>query len=93
MAFALAKEQESFIERMVRLGRFNNQSEVVREALRRMEREEISYLNPPSLTRQEAEKLYGANPEQEARERVGAQTRRQHLRRLIKKSSLRFQDL
>jgi hypothetical protein len=31
MAYALAKENEDFIERMVRLGRFNNQSEVVRE--------------------------------------------------------------
>ena len=47
VAFALAKENEAFIERMIKLGRFNNQSEVVREALRRMEREETSYLNPP----------------------------------------------
>lgn len=37
MAYALAKENEDFIERMVRLGRFNNQSKVVREALRRMD--------------------------------------------------------
>jgi putative addiction module CopG family antidote len=93
MAFALAKEQESFIERMVRLGRFNNHSEVVREALRRMEREEVSYLNPPRLTSKEAEKLYGPNPEQEARERSGARTKRQHLQRLIKKSNRRLEDL
>ena len=37
MAFALAKEQKQFIGRMIRRGRFNSQSEVVREALRRME--------------------------------------------------------
>jgi putative addiction module CopG family antidote len=46
MAFALAKENETFIERMLKLGRFNNQSEVLREALRRMKREESSYLSP-----------------------------------------------
>ena len=40
MSYALAKENEAFIDRMLKLGRFNNQSEVVREALRRMEREE-----------------------------------------------------
>jgi Arc/MetJ-type ribon-helix-helix transcriptional regulator len=31
LAYALAKENETFIERMIKLGRFNNQSEVVRE--------------------------------------------------------------
>ena len=69
MAFALAKENEAFIEKMLRQGRFNNQSEVVREALRRMEREEVSYLNPPPLTPAQAEQIYGPNPEAEARER------------------------
>ena len=53
MAFALAKENEAFIERMLKQGRFNNQSEVVREALRRMEREEGSYLNPAPLSEQQ----------------------------------------
>jgi putative addiction module CopG family antidote len=68
MAFALAKEQEEFIGRMVSKGRFSNQSEVVREALRRMEREESSYLNPDPLTPEEAERIYAANPEEDARE-------------------------
>jgi putative addiction module CopG family antidote len=37
MAYALAKEQEQFIDRMVHQGGgYNNQSEVVREALRRI---------------------------------------------------------
>ena len=55
MAYALAKENQAFIERMLRQGRFNNQSEVVREALRRMEQDISSYLNPPPLSPEEAE--------------------------------------
>ena len=69
MAYALAKENEVFIDEMLRRGRFNNQSEVVREALRRMEREEKAYLNPPPLTAAEAEQIYGPNPQGDARER------------------------
>ncbi len=72
MAHALAKSNEAFIRRMVRSGRFNNQSEVVREALRRMEKEDLSYLNPPPLTPAQAEEIYGPNPEEEARERAFA---------------------
>ena len=55
---------------MLKMGRFNNQSEVIREALRRMEREETSYLNPPPapLTPEQVEQVYGPNPEAEARE-------------------------
>src|SRR5437763_15691177 len=68
MAFALAKENEAFIEKMLRMGRFNNQSEIVREALRRMEREENSYLNPPSLSPEQAAKIYAPNPDENARE-------------------------
>ena len=65
MAFALAKKNEQFIDRMIRQGRFSNQSEVVREALRRMEREENAYLNPPPLTSEEAERCFGPDPAQE----------------------------
>jgi putative addiction module CopG family antidote len=68
MAYALAKENEDFIARMLRLGRFNNQSEVVREALRRMERDEASYLNPPPLTPQQAERIYAPDTKEDARE-------------------------
>ncbi|HEY0457411.1 MAG TPA: type II toxin-antitoxin system ParD family antitoxin [Verrucomicrobiae bacterium] len=70
MAFALAKENEAFIERMLKLGRFNNQSEVVREALRRMEREESSYLNPPPLTEQQLREIYQSDPKAERQERI-----------------------
>ena len=59
MAIALADEQQRFILRMVRIGRFNNQSEVVREALRRMAAAEAEYLAPPPLTTAETDRIYG----------------------------------
>ena len=62
MAHALAKENEVFIERMIRQGRFGNQSEVVREALRRMEREENSYLNPAPLTPAQVRECFACDP-------------------------------
>jgi putative addiction module CopG family antidote len=84
MAFALAKENEVFIERMIKQGRFNNQSEVVREALRRMEREETSYLNPPPLTQSQLKEIYGPNPEAERREQLAARTVLKSIRRAAK---------
>lgn len=69
MAFALAKEQTQFIARMIRSGRYNSQSEVVRAALRRLEDEESDYLTPPLLTPAQSERIYGANGEEEKRER------------------------
>ncbi len=89
MAYALARENEQFIARMIRAGRFNNQSEVVREALRRMEREESLHLNPPPLTPEECARCFAANPEEEQREaqaaRAAARSRRRvaRLRRSI----------
>lgn len=68
MAFALAKEQKEFIGRMIRKGRFNSQSEVVREALRCLENSESAFLNPPPLTAAQVEKIYGLNHREEARE-------------------------
>lgn len=59
MAFALGKEQTKFIQRMLRSGRYNSQSEVVRAALRRLEEEESDYLSPPVLTQAQVERIYG----------------------------------
>ena len=70
MAFALAKEQTGFIARMVQSGRFNNQSEVVREALRRLQREEEDYLRPPRITAAEARRVYRRDAAWEKVERV-----------------------
>ena len=50
MGYALAKDQQLYISRLVKAGRFNNQSEAVREAIRRMQRQETDYLVPPPLT-------------------------------------------
>jgi len=85
MAFALAKENEAFIDRMIKLGRFNNQSEVVREALRRMEREEASYLNPPPLTHSQLKEVYGPNPEAERREHLAARATLKSIHRATKR--------
>jgi Arc/MetJ-type ribon-helix-helix transcriptional regulator len=85
MAYALAKENEAFIERMLKLGRFNNQSEVVREALRRMERDEASYLNPPPLTDYQLSEVYAPDPQAEQEERVAGATALKSIRKAAKK--------
>jgi putative addiction module CopG family antidote len=64
MGYALAKEQQRFVTRLVKAGRFNNQSEVVREALRRMQRDETAYLTPPPLTPAQIEAVYAAEDAQ-----------------------------
>ena len=84
MAYALAAENEQFIARMIRVGRFSNQSEVVREALRRMEREETSYLNPSPLTEAEARRSFARNPEADQRERQSVRRAANSLRRLAR---------
>ena len=59
MGYALAKEQQTFITRLVKAGKFNNQSEAVREAIRRMQQQEADYLTPPPLTPAQVEAIYG----------------------------------
>jgi len=93
MAYALAEENEAFIEKMVKLGRFNNQSEVVREALRRMEREENSYLNPPPLTDEERRRCFAPNAKEDAREHALVKASQASIRRSIRKHKLTFDDL
>ena len=65
MGYALAKEQQHFISRLVKAGRFNNQSEAVREAIRRMQRQENDYLLPPPLTPAQVDAIYG-RPDKQA---------------------------
>jgi len=50
---------EQVFRRLLKWIKENNQSEVVREALRRMEKEENSYLNPPPLSSQQLKEIYG----------------------------------
>lgn len=70
MALALAPEQKQFVVDMVLTGQFENESEVVNEALRRMAN--LDYLTPPPLTAEQIEGIYGPNREEDEREsRVG----------------------
>jgi Arc/MetJ-type ribon-helix-helix transcriptional regulator len=78
---------------MVRVGRFNNQSEVVREALRRMEREENSYLNPPPLTEEEARRCFAPNAEEDGREHAMVRDGQASLRRRARKGRVTFENL
>jgi len=87
MAFALAKEQKQFISRMIRKGRFNSQSEVVREALRRMRDTESDYLNPLTLTSAQVESIYGHNKNEEAREQRFGRAAFAALRRASRKGA------
>lgn len=64
MGYALAKDQQHFISRLVKSGRFNNQSEAVREAIRRMQRQETDYLVPPPLTPAQVDAIYGHSDRQ-----------------------------
>ena len=64
MRYALAKEQQTFITRLVKAGKFNNQSEAVREAIRRMQQQEMDYLTPSPLTPAQVETIYGREDKQ-----------------------------
>jgi putative addiction module CopG family antidote len=87
MAFALAKEQKQFIDRMIRKGRFNSQSEVVREALRLLEDSDSDYLNPPPLTAAQVENIYGGHGKDDAGERRFGKAAFAALRRASRKGA------
>ena len=93
MAHALAEENKQFIREMIQKGRFNNQSEVIREALRRMERAETTYLNPAPLTEQETRLIYGPNPTSDQREQEAVRNIRKSLRGIAERRKLKLDDL
>ena len=66
MGYALAQEQQEYVARLVKSGRFNNQSEAVREAIRRMQAEDTQYLTPPPLSAREVQAIYERDDEQES---------------------------
>lgn len=70
---------------MLKLGRYNNQSEVVREARRRMEREESSYLNPPPLTQEQLREICASNQKTERQERIGSRATLKSIRAATRK--------
>lgn len=84
MGYALAKEQQSYVARLVRTGRFNNQSEAVREAIRRMQAQETEYLTPPPLTAGQVKSIYGRV---DAQERAVAATAFKSFRAMARKGS------
>lgn len=93
MAHALAKENKQFIKRMIQRGRFNNQSEVIREALRRMERTEAAYLNPSPLTQQEMRRIYGPDLEEEQREKAVGRKLGPSVRAMVHRRKLKLDAL
>ncbi|MDQ2867928.1 MAG: ribbon-helix-helix domain-containing protein [Verrucomicrobiota bacterium] len=67
MGYALAREQQDYVARLVKTGRFNNQSEAVREAIRRMQIQETEYLTPAPLTPEQVKLIYGCESKQESK--------------------------
>jgi putative addiction module CopG family antidote len=58
MAFVLTKRYEDLVARLVKSGRYNNQSEVVRAGLRLLEEQELGYLPSVSLRPEDLEEFY-----------------------------------
>jgi|GEM_PF-825193 len=85
MDFAPAEGQKKIITHLVRSGRFNNQSEVVREALRRMSDHELSYLSPPPLTAAEVKSIYRSARAAADQERKFGQAAFAAVRRVLQK--------
>ncbi len=69
MTISLPAEQESFLGRLVALGRFPSREAAVVEAVELLKTEESrSWLHPQPLSDAEAEQVYAADPEWEKTE-------------------------
>jgi putative addiction module CopG family antidote len=86
MILTLAPEQQRFVDEMIRSGRFDSESEVVGEALRRMA--DSDYLNPPPLTAEQIEEIYGPNPEEDAREIAFGRAAMESVRRAAQRGGI-----
>ena len=76
MNIALTEHLEDLIERILKTGRYNNASEVVRAALRELEKKEFGdYLNPPPLPAGTLAKIY-ARESKADRDREAKRVRR-----------------
>lgn len=49
MPYTLTEPQRQYVKRLVKQGKFNNESEVIRAGIRLLEEKESSYLNPAPL--------------------------------------------
>ena len=65
MPYTLTEPQRQYIKRLVKAGRFNNESEAVRAGVRLLEERESSYLNPPPLPPGTMEKIYAQQSKEE----------------------------
>ncbi len=66
MTISLPAEQDSFLGRLVALGRFPSREAAVVEAVELLRTEELwHWLHPQPLTDREAELVYGSDPEWE----------------------------
>jgi putative addiction module CopG family antidote len=65
MNCVLTKQNEEQVKALIRSGRYNNQSEVLRAGLRALLREEQSYLHPPPLPPGALARAYAKETEEE----------------------------
>ncbi|WP_409213311.1 type II toxin-antitoxin system ParD family antitoxin [Prosthecobacter sp.] len=67
MTITLPAEQDSFLGRLVAMGRFPSREAAVVKAVELLETEEsMSWLLPQPLSREDAEQIYAADPAWEA---------------------------
>jgi len=67
MTITLPIEQDSFLNRLIELGRFTSRDEAVAEAVRRLAADEsVTWLNPAPLSQDEADQVYAADAAWEA---------------------------
>ena len=76
MAHTLTDYSNDLIGRLIRSGRYNNQSEVVRAGLRLLEEDEFGYLNSRPLTESELTRAYRRQKGEEAIETRATKTSR-----------------
>lgn len=73
MTITLPAEQDSFLGRLVDMGRFPSREAAVVKAVELLETEEsLSWLHPEPLSREEAEQIYSRDAEWEAVENSAA---------------------
>ena len=65
MPYTLTIPQKQFVKRLVKQGRFNNESEVIRAGVRLLEEKETNYLNPPPLPPGTMARIYARQTKEE----------------------------